>query len=319
MNKTVHVAVGIVFDAAGRFLLAQRPEGKPFAGYWEFPGGKLEAGEDVRSALKRELAEELGIDVLAAQPWLHQRASYPHAEVFLHFWQVTQWQGELQAKEGQAFTWIEREFAENTNISPILPANLPILSALALPQTCVLTCAQQLGEAETLARLPQILARGHRLFLLREPNLSAGKTRALLQKLLAISQDFGAQWLLHAGTDFAEHLAQEFQLAGVHYPAWRLPKITQRPDFKMISASVHNLDELHMAQNLGANMALLGHVLPTPSHPNTPALGWENFAHIAQHNTIPIFALGGLNHDQLHRAQHAGAHGIAMMRAAWEI
>lgn len=319
MTKTIDVAVGIVLDAAGRFLLAQRPEGKPYAGFWEFPGGKLEAGENVFDALKRELNEELGIDVLAAQPWLTKSASYPHANVRLHFWQVTQWQGNVQSNEGQAFTWIKREFAEDADISPMLPANLPILRALALPQTCVLTCAERLGVAETLARLPKLLARGHRLFLLREPNLSAEKTQAFLQDLLAISQDVGAQWLLHAGNDFAEDLAQQCHLAGVHYPAWRLAKITQVPDFKIISASVHNMEELNMAQQLGATMALLGHVLPTASHPNSPPLGWENVRRIAQHTTLPLFALGGLNADHLTPAQAAGAHGVAMMRAAWEI
>ncbi len=122
------VAVGLVFDRDGRVLLGQRPAGKPYAGWWEFPGGKLEAGESVAAALARELHEELGIEVRSSQPWIVREHSYPHARVRLHFRLVFDWTGEPVAREGQAFGWTRPDAIDR---KPLLPATEPILSMLA--------------------------------------------------------------------------------------------------------------------------------------------------------------------------------------------
>ena len=124
-RKVVDVAVGVLIGADGRFLLTSRPEGKVYAGYWEFPGGKLEAGESVEAALARELNEELGIAVNPAkvQRWREQMVDYPHALVRLHFCRLYQWQGELQSREGQSWVWA----ALPVTVSPVLPGALPVL------------------------------------------------------------------------------------------------------------------------------------------------------------------------------------------------
>ncbi|MCO5119962.1 MAG: NUDIX domain-containing protein [Burkholderiaceae bacterium] len=118
----------MVFDRDGRVLLGQRPAGKPYAGWWEFPGGKLEAGESVAAALARELHEELGIEVRSSQPWIVREHSYPHARVRLHFRLVFDWTGEPVAREGQAFGWTRPDAIDR---KPLLPATEPILSMLA--------------------------------------------------------------------------------------------------------------------------------------------------------------------------------------------
>ena len=123
----VDVAVGVLVDAAGRFLLTSRPEGKVYAGYWEFPGGKLEAGETVEQALRRELHEELGIKIGAAQPWNIELIDYPHARVRLHFCKVFEWSGEFQMREQQAMAWQTLPVA----VSPVLPGTLPVLGWFA--------------------------------------------------------------------------------------------------------------------------------------------------------------------------------------------
>ena len=120
----------MLLRADGAVLLAQRPAGKAYAGYWEFPGGKLEPGETPRAALVRELREELGIDVRRASPWLIQEFVYPHAHVELHFFRVFEWDGELVGHDGQAFAW---QTAGSYSVAPLLPANTRILAALALP------------------------------------------------------------------------------------------------------------------------------------------------------------------------------------------
>jgi 8-oxo-dGTP diphosphatase len=123
----VDVAVGVLVDAEGRFLLTSRPEGKVYAGYWEFPGGKLEAGETVEQALRRELHEELGITIGAVQPWKVEIVDYEHARVRLHFCKVFAWQGVFEMRERQAMAWQTLPVA----VAPVLPGTLPVLRWLA--------------------------------------------------------------------------------------------------------------------------------------------------------------------------------------------
>lgn len=123
----VDVAVGVLIDEAGCFLLTSRPAGKVYAGYWEFPGGKLEAGETVEQALRRELHEELGITIGDAQPWQVEIVDYPHARVRLHFCKVRRWSGEFEMREGQAMSWQQLPVQER----PVLPGTLPVLRWLA--------------------------------------------------------------------------------------------------------------------------------------------------------------------------------------------
>ena len=123
----VDVAVGVLFDAAGRFLLTSRPPGKVYSGYWEFPGGKLEPGETVEAALRRELHEELGITIGAAEAWKIELVDYPHARVRLHFCKVFDWHGAFEMREAQQMAWQTLPVA----VQPLLPGTLPVLAWLA--------------------------------------------------------------------------------------------------------------------------------------------------------------------------------------------
>jgi 8-oxo-dGTP diphosphatase len=126
-RPVTEVAVGILVRADGCFLLGQRPPGKPYAGYWEFPGGKIEAGETIHAALVRELHEELGINVLASAPWRVLEHDYPHAYVRLHLLKVTGWHGEPTGREGQALCWQRSP----VDVAPLLPAAVPMIEWLA--------------------------------------------------------------------------------------------------------------------------------------------------------------------------------------------
>jgi 8-oxo-dGTP diphosphatase len=126
-RPAVDVAVGVLMQANGQFLLTSRPEGKVYAGYWEFPGGKLEAGETVEEALRRELQEELGIVIGQAQIWKTQMVDYPHALVRLHFCKVWDWQGDLQMREAQSYAWQQLP----VDVVPVLPGTIPVLTWLA--------------------------------------------------------------------------------------------------------------------------------------------------------------------------------------------
>jgi 8-oxo-dGTP diphosphatase len=123
LRTPVDVAVGVLIDPLGRFLLTSRPEGKVYAGYWEFPGGKLEAGETVAAALQRELQEELGIVIDGAEPWRIELVDYPHARVRLHFCKVRRWHGAFEMREGQRMAWQDLP----VEVAPVLPGTLPVL------------------------------------------------------------------------------------------------------------------------------------------------------------------------------------------------
>ena len=126
-RQPVDVAVGVLIDRADRFLLTSRPEGKVYAGYWEFPGGKLEAGETVAQALRRELLEELGIVIGAALPWKIEIVDYAHARVRLHFCKVHDWQGDFEMREGQSMAWQSLPVL----VEPVLPGTVPVLQWFA--------------------------------------------------------------------------------------------------------------------------------------------------------------------------------------------
>ena len=126
MAAPIDVAVGILMKPNGDVLMGQRPEGKPYAGYWEFPGGKVETGESVIDALRREFAEEIGVDILSAEPWCGVEHVYPHVHVRLHFYISREWQGEPSGLEGQQLAW-----QGSFEVTPILPATIPLLDALA--------------------------------------------------------------------------------------------------------------------------------------------------------------------------------------------
>jgi 8-oxo-dGTP diphosphatase len=128
----IDVAVGILINPNGDVLLGQRPAGKPYAGYWEFPGGKVEAGESIFNALQREFVEELGVHIASAQAWCGVEHVYPHAHVRLHFYISRDWRGEPQGLEGQAFAWQGR-----VDVAPLLPATIPLLAWLDELRFCV--------------------------------------------------------------------------------------------------------------------------------------------------------------------------------------
>lgn len=125
-RKVVDVAVGILIASTGALLLTSRPSGKPYAGFWEFPGGKLEANESVEQALRRELQEEIGLTIGAAPIWREQLVDYPHALVRLHFCKVHDWTGTLEMREGQAFSWEHLP----VRVEPVLPGTVPVLAWL---------------------------------------------------------------------------------------------------------------------------------------------------------------------------------------------
>jgi 8-oxo-dGTP diphosphatase len=308
----VRVAAAVVIRADGSVLLAQRPAGKAYAGYWEFPGGKLEAGESPRVALARELVEELGIVVRHAAPWLVQRFVYPHAHVELHFFRVYAWDGEPFGHDGQAFSWQQ---PGAFTVAPLLPANTAVLRALTLPPVYGITLAADVGEAAFVAVAERALRAGLRLVQVREKDWPAARQRALVDALLERAHAHGARLLLNG--DAAT--ARAWGCDGVHWTAAALAAAAERPPDMLCAASCHTAADVALAGRLGLDFAVLGPVRPTPTHPDAPTLGWDGFAREVDGTTLPVYALGGLERADLGVAINHGAHGIALRRAAWEV
>lgn len=308
-RRIVRVAAAILHRGDGKVLLAQRLPGTPYSGYWEFPGGKLEPGESARDALLRELEEELGIVVTRAAPWLTQRYDYPHAHVELEFFRVFEWQGEPHGRDGQAIAWQRPTAIE---VAPLLPANAPVLRALALPAVYAISMAEDLGEMAFLARARVAFDAGLKLIQLREKSFAPERLRALADKLLSISAPYGARVLLNGDAN----TARELSCAGVHWTAARLLAARARPDM-LCAASTHDAAELAQAAKLGVDFVVLGPVSETPTHPKARPLGWQRFAELAAGSPMPVYALGGLSPADLDIAIAHGAHGVALRRAAW--
>jgi 8-oxo-dGTP diphosphatase len=306
----VEVAAAVIERGDGSFLLAQRPDGKPYAGYWEFPGGKIEIGETPRAALARELEEELGIVVESAYPWITRTYAYTHATVRLHFFRVVKWQGEPHGREQQAFAW---QRAQSTTVAPMLPANAPVLAALALPNVYAISNAGELGVVEFLARLDAALERGLKLIQFREKAMPENAAKALFDEVLRRARARGARVLVNSAHVFAGDSTAD----GLHLTAADLAAAPARPASGLCAASCHDEAELARATALACDFVVLGPVKATASHPGGRTLGWPGFDGIARDSPVPVYALGGMQESDLAPAWESGAHGVAMMRSIW--
>ncbi|UJP04539.1 MAG: Nudix family hydrolase [Nitrosomonas sp.] len=306
----IEVVAAIIVQPDGQFLLAQRPAGKVYAGYWEFPGGKVEPNESLLHALRRELQEELGIHVIRAYPWLTRVFAYSHATVRLHFYRVIEWKGELVPRENQQLSW--QSPYQPAGVSPVLPANGPILRSLLLSPVYAITRAGEIGIDASLNQIGQALRNGLRLLQIREKYMAADELRQFAGNVIALAHSYQAKVLING-----DHgLARELGADGVHLTSSQLMALISRPDTAdgLCGASCHNLEELDAAGRLGLDFVVLGPVYPTLTHPGMPPLGWRRFAVLIRDYSLPVYALGGLNTGDLAIAQEMGAHGIAMMR-----
>lgn len=305
----LEVAAGVLRDASGAVLLAQRPAHKSYAGSWEFPGGKLEAGESAETALKRELAEELGVTVRHCLPLMTLVHDYPEFCVLLRVFEVTEYAGEVSACEGQSLSWYPADALDGVHL---LAADQPIVHALQLPDVYVFTPPGYQPE-QVLSGCEALPAAA--LLRLRLPALNDDAYASLARTLCA---RLGARRVV---------LDRQPALAASLRCGWHmrdLPGAAAEADIALrgawgVIASVHDAAGISRARKSGTMACVLGPVQPTATHPGNPGIGWERFRTLAEAAALPTYAIGGLAPAHAHLSRTFGARGVAGISAFWPV
>jgi 8-oxo-dGTP diphosphatase len=256
----------------------------------------------------RELREELGIEVREATPWITRVYTYTHATVRLHFFRVSAWEGEPQPLEDQAIEW---QRVDSPDVAPMLPANAPVLAALALPGVMVVSNAAAHGIEEWIQALAARTLEERMLVQIREKGANRQQVQHLLSRARARAEPFGSRIVVNSDCGSFP------QGGGVHLTSRALMAATERPEASLLGASCHDEAELDQAERLRVDYVVLGPVKETASHPGAPVLGWQRFAQLARERPMPIYAIGGLTRADLAEARRHGAHGVALLRAAF--
>lgn len=307
----IHVVAAVVTDDRGRVLIARRAAHRHQGGLWEFPGGKVEQGESSVAALTRELDEEVGIKVERARPLIRIRHDYSDKSVLLDVWRVSSFRGEAQGREGQPIDWIA---PDDLPLRSFPAANRSLITAARLPSIYLITPEPD-DSPEFWCRFETLLQSGVTLVQWRAKGLDECQYTRLTRKAIDLCHNAGARVLLNASPALVVALGAD----GVHLTSARLRDLSARPLSRefWVAASCHTLAELHHAQNIGVDFAVVGAVLPTGSHPEATPLEWSGLRNLCDAAVIPVYALGGMRPGYLQRAFEQGAQGIAAISSLW--
>lgn len=310
-GPVIEVAVAVISDGQGRYLLSQRHPAAHQGGRWEFPGGKLEPGETSGMALERELVEELGIrptryDCLIVIPF-----SYPEYRVRLHVYHVNAFAGSPRGCEGQRLGWFSSSELSGVRLPD---ANRGILTALRLPERHLITPEPD-HDSDFIAKLESTLEAGVRLVQLRAKTVTDSRLKRLAEAAVAVCHDYGGYLILNGPVEMARAVGAD----GVHLTTAALAQMRpgSRPQKLWLSASCHNVDELARAAALDVDFALCSPVRPTASHPHAHAMGWQGFAELVALAPFPVYALGGMRVADIEQARQCGGQGVAAIGGLW--
>ena len=298
-RKPIEVVAAVIRDGDGNILIAQRPQNKHQGGKWEFPGGKVEAGESRRAALARELNEELGIEVGHSSRLISVYHEYEDKSIYLDVYEITQWEGTATGREGQPVQWV-RPSALNDFEFP--DANRPIIDAAILPK--YIKILKPVATAESFeSQAVSSLASGQSFVLhdFEETEL----THEQLSWLLDTAASRGAEVVLQSPPPLVRH---DYNL---HLSTEELLKAQEKPEARRVSATCYTPGELFKAQRLGLDFIFIGPVLMNSLAKEQKALGWPAFQSLVGRVNIPVYAIGGMSGKDLELAREYGAQGIA--------
>lgn len=309
MPKRVHVAVAVIRNQHNQILISQRLQHTHMGGLWEFPGGKVEADESVRDALKREIQEELGLVIRDAEPLICVPHDYPDKHVLLDVWQVTSCSGNAEGREGQLITWAAPQELHQYEF-PV--ANRPIVTAVQLPRYYPIIDDSVFDRDLIIPQLKRLLNIGHSLVQLRLKQQSKFEFDHLTSSAVELCRQAGVHLLINSDIETAQRLGA----SGVHLNRNQLTALSllDVPESFWVAASCHNEQELAQAEALGVDFVVLSPVMPTLSHPDRPHIGWPRFEEMIGAAKLPVFALGGLASQDLPTAIQSGGQGVSGIR-----
>ena len=303
--------LGVICNAAGdQAFIARRPQGSHLGGLWEFPGGKVRAGESALDALKRELYEEVNIEVDECTPLISFDYDYPDKSLRFGVWRIRRWRGEAMGREGQQTRWAD---IASLPAQEFPAANRGVIAACKLSGVYLITPELDSYPATFMDELRGYLAAGVKLVQFRSKTAHRHKAAAL--EMIDACHAQGAELLVNASPEFAVEVGAD----GVHLNSERLLALTERPlpaDLQ-VAASCHNFAELQQAMQLSVDFCVLSPVHKPSGKPGV-ARGWDWFSDLIGALPMPVYALGGMKLSDLDRARHHGAQGVALISDVWE-
>jgi len=313
MQQT-QVVIGVLRQHKNsQVLISRRQSHQTYAGFWEFPGGKVEGNESLETALTREFSEEVGINVENWQPLIQIPWQYKHDNVLLNVFIADEYSGEVIGNEGQETKWVD---IADLKSYPFPGANKGIVSALMLPNSYAISGKFE-GVEEGLKILKNTLETGIKLVQLRAKKMSESEFIAFAKPAIQLAHQYDAKILLNA---MPELLAKIPQADGLQLASTAIQNISKRPiaEDKLLSISTHNQAEIKQALALNADIILLSPVKKTSSHPELDGIGWQNFQQLISKVPVPVYALGGMNVSDIKDAQKHGGQGIAAISSFWK-
>jgi 8-oxo-dGTP diphosphatase len=317
MTDIVHVAVAAIVNKNGEVCISLRHKNAHQGGLWEFPGGKVELQETVEQALVREIREELNLNIKRSRPLIQITHNYADKTVCLHVYKVLSYQGQTAGLEGQQVKWVPVSQLDSYNF-PV--ANRPVIKSLQLPEKYLIT-GKFLDNHDFIEKLKNALNNDITLVQLRLKNDSLkdlSQVQVLVEQASNLCKQRNVKLMLNLSEDCLNAIdLSVIEFDGFHADSKTLKMLSQRPQAKLFSASCHNLDELLKAEKLKSDFIVLSPVQKTASHPEMPALGWQQFSTLIENISIPVYALGGVSENDMKTAWLYGAQGIAAISAFW--
>ena len=305
--KRHQISIGIIKNTSGQVLLAERPSGKHLAGCWEFPGGKVESKETYKLALRRELQEEINIEIEAVKKILEYRFQYSDRHLQFQVFEVLSYSNKIKSVESQNLQWVTERDIDSLNIPP---ANIAILHALRLPDLYMIAC-HSVYKDNLFDVVETQLRAGVTIIQFRAPSLNKSQYIARAIELRDLCEQHGAKLICNCDLSWVD----EINPHGIHLTSARLKEAVHNGECNnYFSVSCHDESEINLANALNIHCILVGAVNFTLTHPNNHSLGWEKFRQLCHVANYPVYALGGLGKDDLITAKVCGAQGIAGIR-----
>ncbi len=310
--EVIEIVVGVL-KKGNKILISQRQAHQEYADFWEFPGGKVEKNESFTSALTREFQEEVGVKITEWQSLIQIPWQYAHANVVLNVFVANKFTGRVVGKEGQKIKWIDILEIEKYSFPE---ANSGIVNALRLPDSYAISGSFE-DVDDGLRILKNTLESGIKLVQLRAKKMPEQAFIKFAIPAIELVHEYGAKVLLNAMPEILNKLPNA---DGLQLSSTVIQDLSERPisEDKLLSVSTHNEVEITKALDLKADVILLSPVKKTSSHPDLDGIGWQKFEQLVKNVPVPVYALGGMQTEDIRDAKKHGGQGVAAISSFWK-